>query len=67
MDTKKQSQKPPKTLPLAQLAIVTLTEKDMSSVNGGRIGMPGGNQSDLVTGKEMSPVNANRHINAIQR
>jgi bacteriocin-like protein len=35
MDTKKQSQKPAKTLPLAQLPIVTLTEKDMSSVNGG--------------------------------
>jgi bacteriocin-like protein len=42
MGTKNQSQKQPKTLPLAQLAIVTLTEKDMSSVNGGRIGMPGG-------------------------
>jgi bacteriocin-like protein len=35
MDTKKQSQKQPKTLPLAKLSIVTLTEKDMSSVNGG--------------------------------
>jgi bacteriocin-like protein len=35
MDTKKQSQKPAKTLPLTQLPIVTLTEKDMSSVNGG--------------------------------
>ena len=35
MDTKKQSHKQPKTLPLGQLAIVTLTEKDMSSVNGG--------------------------------
>jgi bacteriocin-like protein len=42
MDTQKQSQKQPKTLPLTQLSIVTLTEKDMSSVNGGRIGMPGG-------------------------
>ena len=42
MDTKKQSQKQPKTLPVTQLAIVTLTDKDMSSVNGGRIGMPGG-------------------------
>jgi bacteriocin-like protein len=35
MDTKKQSQKPAKTLPVTQLPIVTLTEKDMSSVNGG--------------------------------
>jgi bacteriocin-like protein len=42
MDTKKHSQKQPKTLPLAQLLIVTLTEKDMSAINGGRIGMPGG-------------------------
>ena len=42
MDTKKQSQKQPKRLPVTQLAIVTLTDKDMSSVNGGRIGMPGG-------------------------
>jgi bacteriocin-like protein len=35
MDRKKQSQKPAKTLPLAKLSIVTLTDKDMSSVNGG--------------------------------
>ncbi len=35
MDTKKQDQKPAKTLPLTQLPIVTLTDKDMSSVNGG--------------------------------
>ena len=42
MDNQKQSQKQPKTLPLTQLPIVTLTEKDMSTVNGGRIGMPGG-------------------------
>jgi len=42
MDTKKQDQKQGKTIPLTQLPIVTLTEKDMSSVNGGRIGMPGG-------------------------
>ncbi|MEG4048422.1 hypothetical protein [Microcoleus sp. Pol17_C1] len=42
MDTKKQHQKQAKTLPLTQLPIVALTEKDMSSVNGGRIGMPGG-------------------------
>jgi bacteriocin-like protein len=35
MDTKKQSQKPAKTLPVTQLPIVTLTDKDMSSVNGG--------------------------------
>jgi len=47
MGTKNQSQKQPKTLPLAQLAIVTLTEKDMSSVNGGRIGLPGGNRASL--------------------
>ncbi|HSF76559.1 MAG TPA: hypothetical protein VLA84_22380 [Microcoleus sp.] len=42
MNPKKLSHKQPKTLPLAQLPIVTLTEKDMSAVNGGRIGMPGG-------------------------
>jgi bacteriocin-like protein len=35
MDTKKQDQKPAKILPLKNLQIVTLTEKDMSSVNGG--------------------------------
>jgi bacteriocin-like protein len=35
MDTKKQDQKQTKTLPLTQLPIVTLTDKDMSSVNGG--------------------------------
>jgi len=35
MDTNKQSQKQAKTLPLTQLPIVTLTAKDMSSVNGG--------------------------------
>jgi hypothetical protein len=35
MDTKKQSQKPAKTLPVTQLPIVTLTDKDMSSLNGG--------------------------------
>ncbi len=35
MDTKKQDQKQAKTLPLVKLSIVTLTEKDMSSVNGG--------------------------------
>jgi bacteriocin-like protein len=35
MDTKKQDQKQAKTLPLTKLLIVTLTEKDMSSVNGG--------------------------------
>ncbi|MEG4493274.1 hypothetical protein [Microcoleus sp. D3_18_C4] len=35
MNTKKQSQKQGKTLPLTNLPIVTLTEKDMSSVNGG--------------------------------
>jgi len=35
MDTKKQDQKLAKTLPLTQLPIVTLTDKDMSSVNGG--------------------------------
>jgi bacteriocin-like protein len=43
MDTKKQDHKQGKTLPLVKLPIVTLTDKDMSSVNGGRIGMPGGN------------------------
>jgi hypothetical protein len=35
MDTKKQDQKPAKTLPLVKLQIVTLTPKDMSCVNGG--------------------------------
>ena len=35
MDTKKQDQKQAKTLPLKNLPIVTMTEKDMSSVNGG--------------------------------
>jgi len=35
MDTKKPDQKQAKTLPVTQLPIVTLTEKDMSSVNGG--------------------------------
>ncbi len=35
MDTKKQDQKQAKTLPLVKLSIVTLTDKDMSSVNGG--------------------------------
>jgi bacteriocin-like protein len=35
MDNKKQSQEKAKTLPLAKLPLVTLTEKDMSSVNGG--------------------------------
>ncbi len=42
MDTKKQDKKQSKTQPLANLPIVTLSEKDMSSVNGGRIGLPGG-------------------------
>ncbi len=35
MDTKKQDQKQAKTLPLVKLPIVTLTDKDLSSVNGG--------------------------------
>ncbi len=35
MDNKKPDQKQVKTLPLTKLPIVTLTEKDMSSVNGG--------------------------------
>ncbi|HSF76558.1 MAG TPA: hypothetical protein VLA84_22375 [Microcoleus sp.] len=35
MDAKKPDQKQAKTLPLTNLPIVTLTEKDMSSVNGG--------------------------------
>jgi hypothetical protein len=35
MDNKKPDPKQPKTLPLKNLPIVTLTEKDMSSVNGG--------------------------------
>jgi bacteriocin-like protein len=38
MDNKKQDKKEVKTLPLANLPIVTLTEKDMSSVNGGSYG-----------------------------
>jgi len=42
MDNQKPNKKQPNTLPLAKLPIVTLTEKDMSSVNGGRIGLPGG-------------------------
>ena len=37
MDTKKQDKKQVKTQPLAKLPIVTLTDKDMSSVNGGYI------------------------------
>ncbi len=67
MDNQKESQKQPKTLSVTQLPIVTLTEKDMSSVNGGRIGMPGGEQSELATEKDMSPVSGSGHINAIQR
>ncbi|MEG4291169.1 hypothetical protein Q5692_21540 [Microcoleus sp. C2C3] len=35
METKKPDQKQAKTLPVTQLPIVTLTDKDMSSVNGG--------------------------------
>jgi hypothetical protein len=35
MDNKKSDKKQGKTLPVTQLPIVTLTEKDMSSVNGG--------------------------------
>jgi bacteriocin-like protein len=35
MDTKKPDKKQGKTLPSTNLPIVTLTEKDMSSVNGG--------------------------------
>ena len=42
MDNKKPDQKQGKTLPLVKLPVVTLTDKDMSSVNGGRIGRPGG-------------------------
>ncbi len=41
MDTKKQDQKPAKTLPLTQLPIVTLTDKDMSSINGGSFSWAG--------------------------
>ena len=67
MDTKKQDHKQGKTLPLVKLPIVTLTDKDMSSVNGGRIGMPGGSQSELATEKDMSPVNGSGQINATQR
>jgi hypothetical protein len=35
MDTKKPDKKQAKTQPLANLPIVTLTEKDMSVVSGG--------------------------------
>lgn len=35
METKQQDNKKAKTLPLAHLPIVTLTEKDMSVVSGG--------------------------------
>ncbi len=35
MDNKKQDKKQAKTLPLVKLPIVTLTAKDMSSINGG--------------------------------
>jgi hypothetical protein len=35
MDTKKPDQKQAKTLPVKNLPIVTMTEKDMSFVNGG--------------------------------
>jgi hypothetical protein len=42
METKKQDKKQAKTQPLANLPIVALTDKDMSSVNGGPIGLPGG-------------------------
>ena len=35
MDTKKPDKKQGKTLPSTKLPLVTLTEKDMSSVNGG--------------------------------
>jgi bacteriocin-like protein len=35
MDNKKQDKKQAKTQPLANLPIVTLTDKDMSSVSGG--------------------------------
>ncbi len=35
MENKKPDPKQGKTLPLAKLPIVTLTDKDMSSVNGG--------------------------------
>jgi hypothetical protein len=37
MDNKKPDKKQGKTLPATQLSIVTLTDKDMSSVNGGRV------------------------------
>ena len=67
MDNQKPNKKQPNTLPLAKLPIVTLTEKDMSSVNGGRIGLPGGDQSDFVTEKDMSPVSGSGQIKAIQR
>ena len=42
MRTDKKDKKQIKTQPLANLPVVNLTEKDMSSVNGGRIGLPGG-------------------------
>ena len=35
MDNKKQDPKQGKTLPLVKLPIVTLTDKDMSSLKGG--------------------------------
>ena len=35
MDSKKQSQKPAKTLPVKTLPIMPLNEYDMSSVSGG--------------------------------
>jgi len=35
MDNKTPDKKQGKTLPATQLSIVTLTDKDMSSVNGG--------------------------------
>jgi hypothetical protein len=37
MDNKKPDQKPAKTLPVTKLPIVTLTDKDMSSLNGGSL------------------------------
>jgi hypothetical protein len=42
MDNQKSDQKQGKTLPLVKLPIVALTEKDLSAVNGGQIGLPGG-------------------------
>ncbi len=38
MDNQKQDQKPAKTLPVTKLPLVTLTDKDMSSLNGGSYG-----------------------------